>query len=88
MTIKEYNKLRADIYSAAMENQDVADAINGSGIAYIYEITQLPDKHKVLVLTAKTQMNSYVLREHGFDPDRVSVELRLTLHQQTKCADF
>lgn len=88
MTIKEYNKFRSAVFDAAMEIPEVAEAIRVAGVAQIVEVHQLPDKHGVLVLTAKTQLNDYTLRTHGFDPEKVDVKTRVILHQQTKCADI
>lgn len=88
MTIKEYNKFRSAVYASAMEIPDVQEAIRVAGIAQIVEVHQLPDKHGILVLTARTQINDNTLREHGFDPEKVDVKTRVILHQNTKCADI
>ena len=88
MTIKEYNKFRSAVYAAAMDIPEVAEAVRIAGIAQIVEVHQLPDKHGILVLTAKTQLNDNTLRAHGFDPEKVDVKTRVILHQQTKCADI
>ena len=88
MTIKEYNKFRSAVYASAMEIPDVQEAIRVAGIAQIVEVHQLPDKHGILVLTGRTQLNDNTLREHGFDPEKVDVKTRVVLHQNTKCADI
>lgn len=86
MTLKEFNKLRADIFSAAMNIPDVADAVRTSGVAYIYDLFQLPGKHQVVVLSAQTQMHDNLMRERGFDPEQTTAALKLVLYGQTKCA--
>ena len=88
MTIKEYNKLRTAVFDAAMEIPDISDAVNSSGVALVYELRQLPDKHEVVVLTQRTQLNDNLLRSHGFSPAETDVILKLKLNAQTKCADF
>ena len=88
MTIKEYNKLRTAVFSAAMEFPDIADAVETSGVALVYELRQLPDKHEVVVLTQCPQLNDNMLRSHGFSPAETDVILKLKLNAQTKCAEF
>lgn len=88
MQIKEYNKLRTAVFSAAMEIPDIADAVETSGVALVYELRQLPDKHEVVVLTHRTQLNDNLLRSHGFSPAETDAVLKLKLDRQTKCADF
>ncbi len=88
MQIKEYNKFRTAVFSAAMEIPDVADAVKTAGIALVYELTQLPDKHEIVVLTQRTQLNDNLLRAHGFSPAETAAVLKLTLDRQTKCAAF
>lgn len=88
MTIKEYNQLRTAVFASAMEIPDVADAVNSSGVALVYELRQLPDKHEVVVLTHRTQLNDNLLRSHGFSPAETDVMLKLRLDGRTKCADF
>lgn len=87
MTVKEYNAMRHSIFCAAMETPEIAEAVNNSGIAYIYDVWQ-GEAHAVLVLTAKTQLNGITLRENGFDPERADARLVLKLNQKTKCAYF
>ena len=58
MTIKELNKIRGDIFSAGLENAEIKKALDVAGIAYLYELTELPDKHASIVLTARAQMNA------------------------------
>ena len=88
MTIKEYNRLRTAVFAAAMEIPDIADAVKTSGVALVYELRQLPDKHEIVVLTQRTQLNDNLLRAHGFSPAETDVILKLKLNAQTKCADF
>lgn len=88
MTITNYNALRRRIFDAATQDPEIADAINVAGVAYVYELTQLPDRHAVVVLTAKTQLHDNLLREHGFEPDKATARLTLTLNRRTKCADI
>lgn len=88
MTIKEYNKLRTAVFDVAMQIPDIADAVNTSGTALVYELHQLPDKREVIVLTQRTQLHDNLLRSHGFNPAETDVILKLKLNAQTKCADF
>jgi len=87
MTVKEYNALRHSIFCAAMEAPEIEDAVNNSGVAYIYDVWQ-GENHTVLVLTAKTQLNSNTLIENGFDPELTDTRLVLKLNRQTKCVYF
>ena len=90
MTVKEYNKIRAAVFQAALENSaEVEEAIRVEGVAYIYDVQALPDKHVVLVLTHQAQLNDNVLRKLGFDnPEAATARLVMTLNRQTKCATF
>lgn len=88
MTVKEYNKIRCAVYEAAMKIPEIEEAVRICGIARIVEVKQLPDKHGVLVLTEKTQLNDNTLRAEGFDPEKAETHTRVVLHRQTKCADI
>ena len=88
MTIKELNKIRGDIFSAGLENAEIKKALDVAGIAYLYELTELPDKHASIVLTARAQMNDNTLRERGFTPENTKAKLLLTYHQQSKTVTF
>lgn len=86
MTIREYNQLRRDIYDRAIQEAEVAQAIKSSGTAYIYEIEQ-GDKHAVLVLSHRSQLNDAVLRDRGIsEPAAAEARLVLTLNQPIKSA--
>lgn len=87
MTIKEYNKFRSAVYAVGLEIPEVREAIDVAGIAYLYEVEELPDKHGVLVLTAKTQLNDNTLAASGFSPN-ADVRLRAVFNRQTKCVTF
>lgn len=79
--------MRSRIFNAAMENGEIAEAVKTSGVAYVYDIFELPDKHAVLVLTAETQMNDNTLKESGFSP-AAHIRRVLVVHGQRKTVDF
>lgn len=88
MTIREFNKLRRAVYDQAMENQEIADAVNVCGEAFVWDVRS-GDKHAFLVLSHKAQLNDNVLREHGIcDGENAVSKLVLHLNRKTKCADF
>lgn len=88
MTIKEFNKLRRSVYDLSMENAEIAAAVNATGTAYIYEV-ECGDKHEVLILSHRSQLNAAVLKDAGFSsPDDATARLCLTLNRATKCATF
>lgn len=88
MTVKEYNELRHSLYLEGLEHEEIRKALDNAGVAYLYEIEQLPDKHSVVILTATTQMNSNMLRGLGFDPDASVVTQRLKYIRQRKIVEF
>ena len=81
MTKKEYNSMRTALYTAAMEIEEVREAVETTGGAFVYEIYQLPDLHKFVVLTRKAQLNENTLRENGFDPVMATCKLKLKLNR-------
>ena len=88
MTVKEYNKIRTAVFDAAMEIPDIRDAVKTEGVALVYELTQLPDKREIVVLTQRTQLNDSFVSAHGFSPAETRAVLKLKLTARTKCADF
>lgn len=88
MTIKEFNALRGEIYRAGLDNAEIRAALDVAGVAYIYDLTELPDKHAVIILTAKSQLNNNTLQGLGFDPDKTAAKLLLTYHRQAKTVTF
>lgn len=88
MTKKEFNQLRAAMYSEAMKNAEIAEAVSTSGVCYIYEVEDSTGQHSMIVLSAKTQLNDNTLRAHGIAPETAKVTLKLTLTRQTKVASW
>lgn len=78
MTVKEFNRFKIDVYNAAMQNEEIAQAVNLEGEAYIYEARDFQN-HKFFVLTRPTQMHNRRLRENGFDPDKTTVTKVITI---------
>lgn len=87
MTVKEYSALCAKIYADAVESsEDIRNTLEISGVAMVWEIRQADGKHAILVTSRKSQLNSFTLKELGFDPDLATAQLRMTLNRQTRCA--
>ena len=88
MTLKAFNELRGRFYAAAMEDAEIREAVEVSGVAHVYELEQLPDKHAVIVLTARTQLNDNTIQEQGFDPAAVQVRYRFSVSRQRRTVLF
>ena len=88
MTTKEYNALRHAIYEEGAAVPEIRAALDAAGIAYLYDVHCLPDKHAVLVLTDRHQLNDNTLTERGLDPATADVTRCLTYHRQTRCVTF
>lgn len=86
MTKKEFNTIKRAAFDAALEIPEVAEELKYGGV-YIYQLWELPDKHAIITLNYKTQLNSVTLRKYGFDSERVSAELVCYLNPKTKCAE-
>lgn len=88
MTIKEYNKLRNDIFTLAMQNAEIAEKAKDpcSGTVYIVELEQIDGKHGVIVLTRKTQLNDRTISDAGFDPEKTKARFVLTFDKPTRTA--
>jgi len=88
MTVKAFNELRSQFYAAAMEDAEIREAVEVSGVAHVFELEQLPDRHAVLVLTARTQLNDSTIRAQGFDPAAVQVRHRFSVSRQRRTVLF
>lgn len=88
MTVKEYNKIRREVFDVAMQNDEIRRTVEENGVAYIVDMTEPSGKHGFLVLSQKTQINDSVLEEHGFDAETTTAKITMTLNRQTKCATF
>lgn len=88
MNIKEFNTIRRAVFDAAIQIPEIADKLCATDTVLIYDLTQLPDKHIILPLNYKSQLNDNTLRAHGFNPDRVIVKVVMSLNRKTKCATW
>ena len=88
MKIKEFNKIRNEIYAEGLKHPEIAEALYYGGVCYLYDVLDASRNHAVLVLTAKTQLNENTLRNAGLDPETAMAKLVMTYHQQTKCVTF
>lgn len=86
MTKKEYNALRVAIYNAAMQNPEIKRTIDQNGVAQLWNAVDATGQHKILVLSARTQLNDNTFRDNGLDPETVAVRKLLTLNRQTGAA--
>lgn len=87
MKVKEMNGLRHMMFVEAMKIEDVRNALSTSDTAFVYDITERA-KHRIEVLTRRSQMNRKFLTDLGFNPDQCGVELVMTVNRQTKTASF
>lgn len=88
MKIREFNEFRSAVYQAAMENVEIAKTVNNEGVAFVYDLFELPDKHKIVVLSLESQLNGLFLQEIGFSPEKTKARLLLKVHRQRKTVDF
>jgi hypothetical protein len=95
MTIKDYNRIRHAAYLEATQIPDIKKVLDSSKVAYVYDIwSTLPQphgggrKHAVVCLSAPTQMNDELLRNHGFNPENAEVRLKLTVNKTAQTVGF
>ena len=87
MTVKELNAFRHETFENAKNIPEIAEKLR-FGNVYVFELSQLPDKHAVLVLNYKSQLNDNTMIEAGFDPAQTFVKKVMYLNRATKCAEF
>ena len=80
MTKKELNEIKSAAFEKFAEQHD--DFCPGNTMVYCYRV-QEGREVKLLLLTAKTQMNSNTLAENGFTDDAVA-RLLFTVNRKTK----
>ena len=88
MKIREFNRIRSEIYEAGLRNPEIAEALYYGGICYLYDVIDGSRNRTVLALTAKSQLNANTIRNAGLDPETAKAELVMIYHQQTKCVSF